>query len=1290
MNRGVNLLYPNQLTATFWLRSLGELELLRDEVPRLRGRRKPLLLLAYLARRDEVRVPRSELAALFWPEADESHARQSLRQAILALREAVGDAVEADEGAVRLTGGVVSLDANQFERDIREERHEEAERRWTGEFAAGAELWVGEELRAWIDGQRATLARRRARLGAVLVSSAEERGDWRSALVHAERWQEALPDDPDAKAALERLDRLAPAHRPSAGDSRALLTPDMVGREKELQILAALWDEVAGGRPGLALVTGEEGTGRSRLLEEFLRLAAARRPGTCVLQSRGYEAEQHRDFLLARHLLVPLATAGGIAAAPPGALQALAATFPEFAERYPAVAAPPPDELPEAAGRVLAEVAAESSVLAAVDDFHLADASSRQLIEALLRRPVPGVLLILSIPAGYPALPAGSVPIRRLSLEPLDREGVEQLLSGMGEFAPENRRELAARLLRETGGNPGLVISTVTLLVDEGLLTLGPDGRWHTAPALPGWRLPLAADLRTRLRRRFDALSPAARRVVQAAAILGGEVPAVLLERVGGIEADGFADALGEVVARRYLRGLPDRPGWYRLAGETIGKVALDGMPPDHRRRLHRAAVRALRPLARNDPTLRGTVREHHRRARRPVGERRRLAAGVALLATAAAALGALVLRHAATAPPPPVVITPVAVAADSLAEAGNALRLLLEETLTGVDGIILAPAGAGPVGRQGDRVLLEETLAASGGRLTVHARTRDAGPGGRQLAAADAAGATEDLPAIAAGIARSLFPGHPVLQRRRFRLESARTHSIPALLEYLQGERQARQFVMDEAAAAYYRALQLDTSFVLAWHQLGRVNAWFGLGDRTRILARAASVRATGLDPTETLLVEGWRLAAEGRADQAERRFDAALAVDRRAAEANIGMAEVLWHSNWARGRDPAESRPYWEAARRADPADWRPHAHLWSAAALAGHLEQAAADLHSWRDRLQSGNPDPFVQLMLALAQQDSVGVSAGIAAFGTASAWQITEAAEAAAVDFARPEVATRLARLLTTPRQTIEIQAFGNELLAELAAARGRWADAETEVRRAALLEPVSAATVEAELLLAPFLPADSDLTARRRAVLQRLQGPPTPVRRTFVFWFDLDRAREGIIRRYLARLLAAETGTRTPDTLPAAPPPPADSTSRMWRVLRQSLAARDAARAGQASPAVDTLVLSWDGVEATEAEFSGFYSRPWDRWLVAELLERRGEPDQAARWYAGIRQPSIVDFAFAAPAEWRAGRALEHTGQLDQAATHYRRFLALWRDADPRFRPMLDSARAALSLIHGNR
>jgi len=51
-----------------------------------------------------------------------------------------------------------------------------------------------------------------------------------------------------------------------------------------------------------------------------------------------------------------------------------------------------------------------------------------------------------------------------------------------------------------------------------------------------------------------------------------------------------------------------------------------------------------------------------------------------------------------------------------------------------------------------------------------------------------------------------------------------------------------------------------------------------------------------------------------------------------------------------------------------------------------------------------------------------------------------------------------------------------------------------------------------------------------------------------------------------------------------------------------------------------------------------------------------------------------------------PAHLRRAQFAEQTGDTRAAAEHYRRFLAVWKDADPEFKPMLDSARAGLARV----
>ena len=925
----------------------------------------------------------------------------------------------------------------------------------------------------------------------------------------------------------------------------------------------------------------------------------------------------------------------------------------------------------------------------------IADGSSRDLLESLARRAVAGVLLVVTAAPEGISLQHGDARrafgdrIRHLRLDPLDRVGVEQLVASMAAFAGPDLKVLGDRLFDETGGNPGLVVGAVTMLADEGLLVQGSDGRWQPVSNFPPGPLPLAADLRDRIRRRLDRLPPPTRHLLQVAATLNPDLAAALLEQASGLGADEFADALRGLLFGRYLRELPDRAGEYRFENQAARHVAYATMSPSQRRRLHRSAAHSLSRLAHGSATLQAAAREHRARGRNPAAVPRRL-----IPLGLVAALGGLLLlpRSHPVAAPTRLTIVPFRVADGTPVQLGDAIAELLRDAVDGAAGTALSeadPASADSAG-PGTEWVLAGSTSFDNGRISATAELRDPRQG-KILATTRATGSVQSLPVMVGTIARTLFPHDSALRQPRFRLEAARTRSIPALTQYLEGERLARHFQMDEAARSYWRATRLDPDFALAWHALAGVNAWFDLSDRARRLADSAGAHGASLGPTDQLLFEGWRLFANGRADEAERRFDAALAIDPLAPEPNIGMAEVLWHHNWARGRDPGESLPYWESAHRADPADWRPYVHLWAADAQAGRLDRAARDLEAFAALEADGSADSFLPLAMALAEGDSAGLRTALVAQRDASAWELTRAAESAAVDFGRLDVAAELAHMLTASRQTREIQGFGHELLAQICLARGRWREAQVEMKEAERLEPVSAATVAAELWAAPFLPAQTHVDSGRRAARQQLRLPfREPVRKTLVFWFDLDRTREPLIRAYLERLLAVEQG-ESPDNLPPRfGAVPRDSLNLMTGVLARSLAGERAVIGRRADEAADSLALSWDGINATEAEFSAFYSRPWDRWLLASRAERRGRDTEALGWYAGLQRPAIADYAYAAPAAYRQARILERLGRTSEAAERYRRVLVLWEDADPEFRPVVDSARAALSSIVSHR
>jgi len=175
-------------------------------------RRRAGAVLAYLALEGGRGHPRDRLASLFWPEAAPADGRAALRQALHALRRALGPAsaaLETDGAALRLTPTRLPSDAAALE-TAAAAADAEALRRlrssWRGELLAGASP-AGAAHEAWLEARRRSFAERlgRAYRGLLFADLAAAR--WDEALATARRL--AAADPLDETAALGAMRALA-------------------------------------------------------------------------------------------------------------------------------------------------------------------------------------------------------------------------------------------------------------------------------------------------------------------------------------------------------------------------------------------------------------------------------------------------------------------------------------------------------------------------------------------------------------------------------------------------------------------------------------------------------------------------------------------------------------------------------------------------------------------------------------------------------------------------------------------------------------------------------------------------------------------------------------------------------------------------------------------------------------------------------------------------------------------------------------------------------------------------
>jgi DNA-binding CsgD family transcriptional regulator len=348
----------------------------------------------------------------------------------------------------------------------------------------------------------------------------------------------------------------------------------LVGRQDELRRLLRLLDAAASAEPAQALIGGDAGVGKTRLVAELAAAAAGR--GFTVLSGRCAELGDSIPYLPLADALRD-ATTGP--AADPALLEAIESR-PVLGRLLPDRGAePPPADLPGLAQQqmfgavlgMLAELAARRPVLLVLEDLHWADRSTRDLVTFLSRVlhrervAVAATYRTDDLHRRHPLRPVVAELLRlpgvtAIELGPLSDEAIADHLTALA------RRPLDAaklrRLVTRAEGNP--YYAEELLAVGNGTL---PSG--------------LAALLLAR----FERLSPAAQRVLRAAAVAGRRMEDDLVREASGLAAPEYEEAIRESVAHQLL--VPDGENGYAFRHALIREAVYADLLPGERTRLH-------------------------------------------------------------------------------------------------------------------------------------------------------------------------------------------------------------------------------------------------------------------------------------------------------------------------------------------------------------------------------------------------------------------------------------------------------------------------------------------------------------------------------------------------------------------------------------------------------------------------------------------------------------------------------------------------------------------------------
>jgi class 3 adenylate cyclase/tetratricopeptide (TPR) repeat protein len=249
----------------------------------------------------------------------------------------------------------------------------------------------------------------------------------------------------------------------------------------------------------------------------------------------------------------------------------------------------------EAVRHVLLREAQVQPLLIVVEDLHWIDAETQAILDSLVESlPTTRILLLTSYRPEYSHTWGRKTYCSQLRLDSLSSETAEELMDALlGTDA--GLGELRRLLVERTEGNPLFLEESVRALVERGTLA-GERGAYRLTRAIETVNVP--ATVESVITARIDRLPPEDKRLLQAAAVIGKDVPLTVLESLDVEPGDGLRRALSELQSAEFLYQTQLFPeAEYTFKHALTHEVAYGSLLQERRQTLHRAVLAAMERL---------------------------------------------------------------------------------------------------------------------------------------------------------------------------------------------------------------------------------------------------------------------------------------------------------------------------------------------------------------------------------------------------------------------------------------------------------------------------------------------------------------------------------------------------------------------------------------------------------------------------------------------------------------------------------------------------------------------
>ena len=391
-----------------------------------------------------------------------------------------------------------------------------------------------------------------------------------------------------------------------------------VGRQVEMATLQHALERAATGSGQVVAIAAEPGVGKSRLMREFLHSDAAQ--GWRTLEAAGVSSGKTTAYL---PLLEPLRTYFQIDpqddartvcdkvtthlhtlqedAWPTGPALLQVLDVPAEDARWQAL---DPlrrrEHMLEALRQLILRESRIQPLLLVFDSLHWMDSQTHAFLDAVVQSLADSrIFLLLTHRPEYQHPWTGSPSYTEILLRPLPAESAQQLLDPLLGSDP-SLHALKVWLIGRTEGNPFFLQESIRTLVETNVLA-GERGAYRLVKPLASIQLP--ATIHAVLAPRIDRLPPEAKRLLQAASVIGKDVPLVLLQAIADMSEDETRRNIAILQAGDFLHELRLFPSMeYTFRHTLTQEVTYDTLLRDRRRALHARVMEALEQMHADRP----------------------------------------------------------------------------------------------------------------------------------------------------------------------------------------------------------------------------------------------------------------------------------------------------------------------------------------------------------------------------------------------------------------------------------------------------------------------------------------------------------------------------------------------------------------------------------------------------------------------------------------------------------------------------------------------------------------